>query len=57
MSSMQIDVVKNGFIVRPVVPERNSVTADERIIVFETYEALFNYIQKSYTIYDDATQE
>ncbi len=57
MSSMQIDVVKNGFIVRPIIHERHAEASNESIVVFETHKALFDYIEKSCPIYNDATQE
>ena len=51
---MLISIVKNGFIVSPYGPERHSEAKDEAIMVFETHEALFDYISKACVINTNA---
>lgn len=53
---ININVVKNGFIVTPSVPSHCDVS-DEETVVFETHDKLFEYLSKRFPISTDATKE
>lgn len=45
-----IQHVQNGFIVRPEVPNSHVEARTEHICVFETHEAMFEYLKAQFPI-------
>ena len=54
MSSLHIDVVNNGFVVKPITYQRHAEAKDEEVVVFETHKALFDYIETTCVINNTA---
>ena len=49
MQLVEIGKAQNGFIVRPVAPERHSDTKLSATHVFESYEGLFRHLEEIFS--------